>query len=80
MDGDLVAHPKQELEDEPGSADSFRVFENKHPLPEPKWVVTPSLATLERAVSAREPLNFLCLVIATHSLGGNDGWLWKGIF
>jgi hypothetical protein len=40
MDGDLVAHPEQELEDEPGSAEAFRVFENKHALPEPKWVVT----------------------------------------
>jgi protein-serine/threonine kinase len=47
--GGLVAHPEQELEDEPAP----KLFENNRLLPEPKRVVTPSLATLERAVSAR---------------------------
>jgi protein-serine/threonine kinase len=47
--GGLVAHPEQELEDESAP----KLFENNRPLPEPKQVVTPSLATLERAVSAR---------------------------
>jgi hypothetical protein len=47
--GGLVAHPEQELED---LSDS-QPYENISPLPEPKRVVTPSLATLERAVSAR---------------------------
>jgi protein-serine/threonine kinase len=47
--GGLVAHPEQEFEDEPAP----KLFENNRPLPEPKRVITPSLATLERAVSAR---------------------------
>jgi len=47
--GGLVAHPEQVLED---LSDS-QPYENISPLPEPKKVVTPSLATLERAVSAR---------------------------
>ncbi|KAI0000573.1 kinase-like protein [Russula vinacea] len=47
--GGLVAHPEQELEDEP----ALKLSENDLPLPGPKRVVTPSLATLERAVSAR---------------------------
>ncbi len=47
--GGLAAHPEQELEDEPVQKHS----EDKRPPPEPKRVVTPSLATLERAVSAR---------------------------
>jgi len=47
--GGLVPHPEQELEDEP----ALKLSENNHPSPEPKRVVTPSLATLERAVSAR---------------------------
>ncbi len=47
--GSLAAHPEQELDDEPAQ----RLSENNHPLLEPKRVVTPSLATLERAVSAR---------------------------
>jgi protein-serine/threonine kinase len=46
--GGLVAHPEQELEDEP----ALQLSENDSSLP-PKRVVTPSLATLERAVSAR---------------------------
>jgi len=47
--GGLVSHPEQELEEEP----ALRPPENHPPLPEPKKVITPSLATLERAVSAR---------------------------
>lgn len=47
--GGLVSHPEQVLEEEPG----LRLSENKPPLPEPKKDITPSLATLERAVSAR---------------------------
>ena len=47
--GGLPAHPEQELEDEPAQI----LSENDCPLPVPKRVVTPSLATLERAVSAR---------------------------
>ena len=47
--GGLVSHPEQELEGEP----ALRPLENHPPLPEPKKVITPSLATLERAVSAR---------------------------
>jgi hypothetical protein len=47
--GGLVTYPEQELEDEPAP----KLFENNRPLPEPKRVVIPSLATLERAVSAR---------------------------
>ncbi|KAI9511137.1 hypothetical protein F5148DRAFT_975586 [Russula earlei] len=47
--GALVAHPEQELEDE----SALPVSENKLPSPEPKRVITPSLATLERAVSTR---------------------------
>ena len=38
--GGLVAHP----EDEPAP----KLFEDNRPVPEPKRVVTPSLATLER--------------------------------
>jgi len=38
------------LEEEP----DLRLSENKPPLPELKKVITPSLATLERAVSARD--------------------------
>ena len=45
--GNLAAHPEQELEDEPAQ----KLSENNHPLPVP--IVTPSLTTLERAVSAR---------------------------
>jgi protein-serine/threonine kinase len=45
--GSLAAHP--ELEDEPAQ----KLSENNYPLPVAKRVVTPSLATLERAVSAR---------------------------
>jgi hypothetical protein len=47
--GSLAAHPEQELEDEPAQ----KLSENNRLLPVPKRVVTPSLATLERAVSAR---------------------------
>jgi len=47
--GGLVSHPEPVLEEEPG----LRLSENKPPLPEPKKDITPSLATLERAVSAR---------------------------
>jgi hypothetical protein len=47
--GGLVAHPEQEPEDEP----ALKLSENNESSPEPKRVVTPSLATLERAVSAR---------------------------
>jgi protein-serine/threonine kinase len=47
--GSLAAHPEQELEDEP----TQKLSENNRFLPVPKRVVTPSLATLERAVSAR---------------------------
>ena len=47
--GGLVAHPEQEHEDEPTPL----LSENISPLPEPKRVITPSLATLEKAVSAR---------------------------
>lgn len=47
--GSLAAHPEQELEDEPAQ----QLFDNNRPLAVPKRVVTPSLATLERAVSAR---------------------------
>ena len=47
--GGLAAHREQELEDEPAQ----KLSENNRPLPVPKRVVTPSLATLERAVSAR---------------------------
>jgi protein-serine/threonine kinase len=45
--GSLAAHP--ELEDEPAQ----QLSENNRPLPEPKRVVTPFLATSERAISAR---------------------------
>jgi protein-serine/threonine kinase len=44
--GGLAAHPEQEPEYEPAQ-------KLNRPLPVPKRVVTPSLATLERAVSAR---------------------------
>ena len=47
--GGLAAHPEQVLEGEPAQV----LSENKRPLPVPKRVITPSLATLERAVSAR---------------------------
>lgn len=47
--GGLVVHPEQEPEDEPTPL----LSENNPPLPEPKRVITPSLATLEKAVSAR---------------------------
>ena len=47
--GSLAAHPEQGLGDEPVQ----KFSENNRPLPVPKRVVTPSLATLERAVSAR---------------------------
>jgi len=47
--GSLAAHPEQELEEEL----TQKLSENNRPLPVPKRVVTPSLATLERAVSAR---------------------------
>jgi protein-serine/threonine kinase len=47
--GGLVSHPEQVLEEEPAQQPS----ENKQPFSEPKKVITPSLATLERAVSAR---------------------------
>ena len=47
--GGLVAHAEQEPEDEPTPL----LSENSPPLPEPKRVITPSLATLEKAVSAR---------------------------
>jgi protein-serine/threonine kinase len=47
--GGLIPHPEQVLEEEP----ALQLSENKLPLPEPKRVITPSLATLERAVSAR---------------------------
>jgi protein-serine/threonine kinase len=47
--GGLVAHPEREPEDEPTPL----LSENSPPLPEPKRVITPSLATLEKAVSAR---------------------------
>ena len=47
--GGLVAHPEQEPEDEPTPL----LSENSPPSPEPKRVITPSLATLEKAVSAR---------------------------
>ena len=47
--GGLVAHPEQELEDKPTPL----LSENFPSLPEPKRVITPSLATLEKAVSAR---------------------------
>ena len=47
--GGLVSHPEQELEEE----SALLLSENALPPPEPKKVVTPSLATLERAVSAR---------------------------
>ncbi|KAH9964132.1 hypothetical protein BC827DRAFT_1154124 [Russula dissimulans] len=46
--GGLVTHPEQDREEE-----AVRVSENKLSSPEPKRVSTPSLATLERAVSAR---------------------------
>jgi len=46
--GGLITHPEQDVEEEPA-----QVSENKLPSPEPKRVITPSLATLERAVSAR---------------------------
>jgi len=50
LDGVAVSsHPEQELEEEP----ALRPPENHPPLPEPKDVIAPSLATLERAVSAR---------------------------
>lgn len=51
--GGLVTYPEQELEDEPAPM----LFEDNRLLPELKSllkrVVTPTLATLERAVSAR---------------------------
>jgi protein-serine/threonine kinase len=47
--GGLVAHPEQELEDET----TPQLSANNQPLPEPRRVITPSLATLEKAVSAR---------------------------
>jgi len=47
--GGLVSHPEQELEEESAP----RPPENHPSFPEPKKVITPSLATLERAVSAR---------------------------
>src|ERR1700677_4080818 len=47
--GGLVAHPEQEPEDKPTPL----LSENIPPLPEPRRVITPSLATLEKAVSAR---------------------------
>jgi len=47
--GGLVSHPEQELEEE----SALLLSENALPPPEPKKVVTPSLATLERAVSAK---------------------------
>jgi hypothetical protein len=47
--GSLATHPEQELEDDSAQ----KLSENNRPLPVPKRVVTPSLATLERAVSAR---------------------------
>ncbi|KAI0256317.1 hypothetical protein BJV78DRAFT_455348 [Lactifluus subvellereus] len=47
--GGLVAHPEQVLEDEP----TPQLSENNCPLPEARRVITPSLATLEKAVSAR---------------------------
>ncbi|KAH9083902.1 kinase-like protein [Lactarius deliciosus] len=47
--GGLMAHPEQEPEDEPTPL----LSDNNPPLPEPKRVITPSLATLEKAVSAR---------------------------
>ena len=47
--GSLATHPEQELEDDSAQ----KLPENNRPLPVPKRVVTPSLATLERAVSAR---------------------------
>ncbi len=45
--GSLAAHP--ELEDEP----TQKLSKSNRPLPEPKRVVTPFLATSERAVLAR---------------------------
>jgi protein-serine/threonine kinase len=47
--GGLVSHPEQELEEE----SALLLSENALPPPEPKKVITPSLTTLERAVSAR---------------------------
>ena len=47
--GGLVAHPEQVLEDEP----TPQLSKNYRPLPEVRRVITPSLATLEKAVSAR---------------------------
>ena len=47
--GGLVSHPEQELEEE----SALLLSENDLPPPEPKKVITPSLAMLERAVSAR---------------------------
>jgi hypothetical protein len=47
--GGLVAHPEQELEGEPAP----KLFENNRPLPQPKMVVTPPLATLDIASEGR---------------------------
>ncbi|KAH9978983.1 kinase-like domain-containing protein [Lactifluus volemus] len=47
--GGLVPHTEQELEDE----STPQLSASNQPLPEPGRVITPSLATLEKAVSAR---------------------------
>jgi len=44
--GGIITHPEQDLEEDP-------VSENEPPSLEPKRVITPSLATIERAISAR---------------------------
>jgi protein-serine/threonine kinase len=64
--GGLVAHPEQVPEDEAIPL----LSENSPPLPEPKSAITPCLATLEKAVSARiyfENLYF------PHPFGSSDG-------
>ena len=69
----LASGPEQEVAEEP----ALRLSENHPPLFEPKKVVPPSLATFERAVSARiyfENPYFPLLRL----LGSNDDWQWKG--
>jgi hypothetical protein len=47
--GGLVSYPEQELEED----SALLLSESDPPPPEPKKAITPSIATLERAVSAR---------------------------
>ena len=69
MGDSLATGPEQEVAEEP----ALRLSENHPPLFEPKKVVPPSLATFERAVSARiyfENPYFPLLRL----LASNDDW------